>query len=354
MFDVSFHKVLFVGLGGAGQRHLRILRSLLPESTTFSAYRHTAATPLLRPDFTVDERSSVESEYGLRRFESLDSAFADRPDLTVISTPTSRHRAPMMLAMAAGSAVIVEKPWAEDLEGFAAFREGMLSRDLPFLISFQRRFHPLIAAASDAIARGVIGKAITASFSVFSNVPAWHPYEDWRLLYAVQPELGGGVLLTEIHEIDLANWFFGLPSSVFCSGGNWSGEKLGVEDTVQLTLMHTGLSVVVTLCFMHKKPSRRFHVAGTEGDIVWDADGNRLTITRFGEPVDERSDPQFSNDAMFVAQARRFVSDWTPADSRESLAAAGGSLAVVDAARRSMASGCSEPVDGSIVSGIRG
>jgi predicted dehydrogenase len=351
---VSFRKVLFVGLGGAGQRHLRILRRLLPDITVCSAYRHTATTPLLRADFTVDERSSVESEYGVKRFESLESAFADRPDLTVIATPTSCHRAAMMRAMEAGSAVLVEKPWAENLDEFAAFRDGMLSKDLPFLISFQRRFHPLIAAARDAIARGVIGKPIAASFTVFSNVRAWHPYEDWHQLYAVQPQLGGGVLLTEIHEIDLANWFFGLPDGVFCRGGNWSGEKLGVEDTVQLTLTYAGLSVQMTLCFMHEKQGRQFHVAGTEGDIVWDADGNRLTIMRFGEPVEQRAEPQFSNDAMFVAQAQRFVSGWTQADSRESLAAAGGSLAVVDAARRSMASGCIEPVDSSVVSGIRG
>lgn len=341
---MTFRKVLFVGLGGAGQRHLRILKRLLPKQTAFSAYRSTGRTPLLRADFSVEDQGTVEAQYGVRKFESMEEAFADRPDLTVIANPTSRHREPMMLAMRAGSGVLVEKPWAESLYGFADFQVGMTSRRLPFLISFQRRFHPLIADARAAIAAGTIGKPVAASFTAYSNIPAWHPYEDWRGLYAVRPELGGGVLLTEIHEIDLANWFFGLPEKVFASGGNRGREPLDVEDTAQLTLMYAGFSAQITICFMHEKSARRFHVAGTAGEIEWDADGNRLAITRFPGGVENRADPGFSNDAMFEAQAKQFVSSWTQEDSSESLAAAGNSLAVVDAARRSMTSGRAEPV----------
>ena len=34
---MQINKILFLGLGGAGQRHLRIFRSLLDESVEFSA-----------------------------------------------------------------------------------------------------------------------------------------------------------------------------------------------------------------------------------------------------------------------------------------------------------------------------
>ena len=276
---MSFSKVWFVGLGGAGQRPLRIFRQLLPESTVFTAYRRIGATPLLRPNFTVDEQSTVEATYRLQTFASLEAAFADGPDLTVVSTPTSCHREPMMMAMEAGSGVYVEKPWAENLQGFQKFRDGMVAKNLSFHISFQRRYHPQIARARQAVTSGVIGRPLAATFTVYSHVPSWHPYEDWRSLYAVRPDLGGGVLLTEIHEIDLSNWFFGLPEAVFCSGGNRSAERLAVEDTVQMTLLYADFSVQITLCFMHKKPSRGFHVAGTNGDIHWDGATNRLTVT---------------------------------------------------------------------------
>ncbi|HBN07150.1 MAG TPA: hypothetical protein DD435_00380 [Cyanobacteria bacterium UBA8530] len=340
---MSFSKVLFVGLGGAGQRHLRILRELLPDAD-FSAFRSKGMTPLLRPDFTVDEHNTVEAAYRLRRFDSLEEAFADKPDLTVISTPTTFHRDPMSMAMKAGSGVLVEKPWAENLEGFSEFREGILSKRLPFHISFQRRFHPLIAQAHRAMVSGSIGRPLVANFTVFSHVPSWHPYEDWRALYAVRPDLGGGVLLTEIHEIDLAHWFFGLPEAVFCSGGNRSAERLEVEDTAQLTLLYSGFSVQITLCFMHKKAGRRYHIAGTDGDILWEEAGNRLLITHFEGASESLSDPLYTNEAMFVAQAERFLLSWTENETKESLAAAAGALAIVEAARRSLSSGAAEPV----------
>jgi len=342
---MSFSNILFIGLGGAGQRHLRIIRQLLPETTVFTAYRRTRETPLLRANFTVDDKNTVESKYKLQMFDNMESAFANNPDLTVISTPTSCHREPMMMALEAGSAVLVEKPWAESLEGFKSFKDGIQGKGLSFLISFQRRFHPLITKANNALKSGAIGHPIAATFTVYSNVPTWHLYEDWRNLYAVRSDLGGGVLLTEIHEIDLANWFFGLPRAVFCSGGNRAAESLDVEDTVQMTLIYEAFSVQITLCFMHKKVSRSFNIAGTNGDIRWNDADNTLVITPFNAITEEYSEPNFSNDSMFMTQTKKFVENWTDKDTTESLLAAGGSLAIVEAAKRSLGSGNVEIVE---------
>lgn len=344
---MKFRKVLFVGLGGAGQRHLRILHKLLPKGTVFSAYRRTGATPLLRSDFTVDDddENTVESAYGLHIFDNLESAFADGPNLTVVSTPTSFHREPMLMAAEAGSGVLVEKPWAESLQGFSEFKEKILGKKLPFHISFQRRFHPQIARTHQAVTLGEIGRPVVATFIVYSNVPSWHLYEDWRSLYAVRSDMGGGVLLTEIHEIDLANWFFGLPDAVFCSGGNRSLEKMTVEDTVQMTLLYSEFSVQITLCFMHKKPSRSFHIVGTSGEIHWNDITNKLTVTSFTTPNEVDPTPVFTNDEMFVAQAERFLKNWTIDDTEQSLSAAANSLAIVEAAKRSMQSGHAEATE---------
>ena len=59
-----FKCILFLGLGGAGQRHLRILKEALP-STKMIGVRRTGKTPVLRPDFTVKKGATLESEYGL-------------------------------------------------------------------------------------------------------------------------------------------------------------------------------------------------------------------------------------------------------------------------------------------------
>jgi predicted dehydrogenase len=341
---LNFAKVLFLGLGGAGQRHLRIFKKLLPDNTIFSTYRSKAKTPLLNENFTVNNQNTIESAYNLKTFRNLELAFADEPDLTVISTPTSLHKSLMMMAIDAKSGVFVEKPWAESSVGFLEFHDDLLRKNLPFHISFQRRFHPQIIHIRQALISGAIGKIVTANFTVFSHVPSWHRYEDWQQLYAVRSEMGGGVLLTEIHEIDLANWFFGLPDKVFCTGGNLCLEKLKVEDTVNLTLLYQNFSVQLTLCFMHKAPSRHIHLTGTKGDICWDGNINSLKISLFDGSLEVNNTLNLSAEAAFVAQAEKFLFDWSLEDTIESLSAAANSLKIVEAAKRSMKSGKVESI----------
>ena len=167
---------------------------------------------------------------------------------------------------------------------------------------------------------------------------------NWHNLYAVRSDLGGGVLLTEIHEIDLACWFFGMPDAVFCSGGNRASEKIEVEDTVQMTLLYDNFSVQITLCFMHEKPSRNFHIAGTGGDIKWVDGINELTTTSFNGLSKVYAESDFSNDTMFESQAEKFINHWTREDTVNSLSAAFCSLAIVETAKRSMESGRAEKI----------
>jgi predicted dehydrogenase len=329
-------RVLFVGLGGAGQRHLRILRARLPQAR-FTSFRRTGATPVLNPDFTVAAGKSLESEYGLIPVASLDAGLAEKPDLVVISTPSALHLDPMLAAARQGCGILVEKPWSHSLDGFDDFRRAVEASASPFRLSFQRRHHPLLKRVKDLLEQNRLGRVITARFEVGSYVPVWHGYEDWRNLYAVRPELGGGVLLTEIHEIDLAHWFFGTPQSVFCTGGNFGPEKLEVEDTAQLSLDYGGFSAQLSLCFMQKKPRRGLEISGTDGFLTWTQDGNRLTFTDYASgQVEEWAEPAMTNDSMFEAQADALLADFGPGGNDEHLGAAWTSQAVVAAARRSM------------------
>lgn len=328
--------VLFVGLGGAGQRHLRILRARLPDAR-FMALRRRGVTPLLNPDFSVSEGRTLEEVYGIERMNTLEAGLAQRPDLVVISTPSSLHLESMMAAARYGAGILVEKPWSHTLAGFDAFRRAVEDGGGAFRISFQRRFHPFVARVRELVTGGALGRIVSATFIVGSYVPSWHPYEDWHGLYAVRPELGGGVLLTEIHEIDLAHWFFGVPERVFCVGGNFGPEPLAVEDTAQLTLDYGAFSVQLSLCFMQKKPRRGLEIAGTLGHLSWDADGNRTIHTHYASGRrEETADPAFVNDSMFEAQADAMLGNLSPLGSEEALKAAWVSQAVVAAAKRSM------------------
>ena len=47
-----------------------------------------------------------------------------------------------------------------------------------------------------------------------SYVPEWHKYENHKELYACNKDLGGEVILTECHEIDILSNIFGEPLDI--------------------------------------------------------------------------------------------------------------------------------------------
>ncbi len=342
---MQINKILFVGLGGAGQRHARMFKSRLPKDTEFSAFRRTRTTPLLNADFSVAKDGDVESHYGFKIFDTLEAALNNKPDLLVISTPSSLHLDLMLEAAKRGIGVFVEKPATHTLQGLADFAALAREKKLPFFISFQRRHHPQLRRVAELMKSATLGKIISAEFNVASYVPAWHVYEDHKDLYACRKELGGGVLLTEIHEIDLCCWYFGRPDTVFCRGGNFGEEKLDVEDTAHLVLAYQNFSVQINLCFMQRHNRRDFSIAGTHGYLAWNQVGNVLAIEDYATgATDRQSEDGFTNDGMFNNQIDHFLNEFGTEDTAAQLEAAQVSVAVVEAAKLSMTTGRAEPL----------
>ncbi|MGC1646221.1 MAG: gfo/Idh/MocA family oxidoreductase, partial [Candidatus Sulfotelmatobacter sp.] len=61
-------KILIVGLGGIGQRHLRNLRTLLGDDVDILAYRVRKLSQVITPTLQVDADRDVERDYHLRVF----------------------------------------------------------------------------------------------------------------------------------------------------------------------------------------------------------------------------------------------------------------------------------------------
>jgi predicted dehydrogenase len=337
---MQLNKILFLGLGGAGQRHLRIFKSLLGEKVEFSAYRKTNKTPNLNSDFTINNKVNISEEYGIRLFDSFEESLENKPDLVVISTPSSLHQEIALKAAQNNINIFVEKPFSNTLHGFDEFKNSVIQNKLYFYISFQRRFHPYLAKINKIIKQGKLGKIITANFNVGSYVPEWHPYEDYNELYACRKDLGGGVLLTEIHELDLCYWYFGLPDFVNCIGGKYSNTDIDVEDTANIVLDYSDFSVNVNLSFMQKYNRRDLYIAGTDGYVEWNQIGNNLKFVDYktGKEYAE-ADNLYSNDNMFISQTKYILNDLHLSDNVKYLDVAKSTLSIVDAAKQSMNNG---------------
>jgi predicted dehydrogenase len=331
-------KVLIAGLGSVGQRHARNLRSLLGDDLELLAYRSRYSSPAIRADLTVDTAVDAEAELGVCAFDDLDAALAERPDAVVVANPSHLH-VPVALAGArAGAHLLVEKPLSHTLDGVDELGAAVDAAGVACIVGYQLRFDPGFQLVQQLVRDGGLGTLLAARISYGEYLPGWHPYEDYRLSYAARAEQGGGVVLTQIHDLDLTLALFGVPRRVFAVGGKRSSLEIDVEDVVEMQLDFDGLPVHIHQDFVRHPPVRTYEILGEAGSVLWDQRGGTVAVTRDGETDvhalgHDRNEP-------FVAELRHFLACIAGSERPVvGLAEAAASLRVALAAKRSLSTG---------------
>jgi predicted dehydrogenase len=343
-------RILIVGLGAAGQRHARNLRRLLGDDVELLAVRRRGGGPALDDALRPKPGLSPEESLGIRVFSDLDVALAESPDGVVVADPTSLHMATATAAVAAGCAVLIEKPLSNVWEGVPAFLSAVEAAKVPVLVGFQMRFHPLIERAREILCSGELGRVISASSTYGEYLPGWHPYEDYRQSYAARKDLGGGVMLTQIHDIDILGWLFGWPSAVYSVGGHLSDLEVDVDDAA-VTLWAApvdGRAIPVHLQqdYVSRPPVRRLDVVTERGGLSLDLIGTALRAwdSEAGTAIEE-SPGEFDRNQLFLAEMAHFLECIEGrAVPRISATDAAKSLAVALAGLRSQSTGAVERV----------
>lgn len=281
-------------MGGIGQRHLRNLRALCGNDAEIIAYRVRGQTHVVTPDLNADLSRNVEQEYSTHVFHSLDEALCQRPTLAFICNPSNMHIPVAQACIHAGCDIFIEKPLSDSLDGTASLVRITADLERIAMVGYQLRFHPCVRKLTETIQSGILGNLLTVRATVGENLTKWHPYEDYRQMYASRADLGGGVVITQIHEFDYLYSLFGMPDQVYAVGGHWSDLEIDVEDTSS-TLMTFRINGRLLPVHLHQDylqwpPSRQCEVVGDRGKAIMDL--RTLTVTTFQR---DRSDPDVSS-----------------------------------------------------------
>ncbi len=97
------------------------------------------------------------------------------------------------------------------------------NNNLQAVIGYQMRFHPCVKRLAELVREKTVGRTLSVRAEIGEYMPGWHTYEDYRQMYASRQDLGGGVILSQIHEFDYLYWLFGLPRSIYTR--RWSFEQ---------------------------------------------------------------------------------------------------------------------------------
>jgi predicted dehydrogenase len=338
-------KALFVGLGGIGQRHVRNLRAVLGDRVEILAYRVRRLGHTLTDKLDIQAGVDVEKKYDIRVHDSLDAALEQQPDVAFICNPTSLHIPVARRACQAGCHLFLEKPVADNLEGVGELVEEVEKRRLVTYVGYHYRFHPCLRALSSLLQRGVIGSVLAVRAEVGEYLPGWHPYEDYRQSYAARKDLGGGVILSQIHDLDYLYWLFGFPRRVYAVGGHLSNLEVDVEDvaSILMELPVDGRIIPVHLHqdYLQRPPSRTCQVIGDKGKILVDLRGLRLSLyDEQGRLADTQEFGGFERNLLFLKEMEHFLACVAGEESSMVPIRDGvQSLRMALAARESMATG---------------
>jgi predicted dehydrogenase len=297
-------RVLIAGLGAIGQRHARNLRAVYGADLELHAFRRRRLPHVVTEWLERDDSQDVERELEATVFTHLDAALAARPDAVFVCTPSSQHVEIAQRAADAGCHLFIEKPVSHTLDGIERLRETVAAKELIAVVGCQWRYHPCVRWFRDALRAGSFGRILRAEIDYAEYLPGWHAYEDYRRSYAARADLGGGVVLTQIHDYDLAWWLFGPCRRVEASGGHLSSLDIDVEDTVDAVLACDGATVNVRQSFACRSRRRTIAVTGERGSATADLLESRITTD--SGPVADAGLTDVPRNQMFMDEVRNF------------------------------------------------
>lgn len=321
--------MLVVGCGSIGLRHLRNARTL--------GVRDTLA-------FDPDPRArGSAAALGAEVVGSLDEAWARSPTLALVATPTSHHLAVARAAIAHGCDLFIEKPLAASLEGVDELVEEAREAGTIALVACNMRFHHGPSTIKRLVTDGVAGQITSVLIDAGHYLPDWHPEADYRQGYSARSDLGGGVVLDGIHEIDYCRWIFGEVQAVSAMGGRLSRLEIDTEDTANILLQLAGGSVAaVHLDYVQRAYARSCKVIGDRGTITWDMNAGvvRWFDAEHKRWHDEPAPDGYGVNEMYVAELRHLLGCLAGSERpMHDLADAQSVLAIALAAKRSMTTG---------------
>lgn len=247
-------KILVVGAGSIGKRHLKNLKTL-----------------------GVKHIGIVDPVLGLPSY-SLKEALKEKWDAVFICSPSSTH---MKIALEVAKHKIpmfIEKPLSHNLQGISLLKKATQNIK-PIMIGYNIDFHPQFKKIQAILKKKILGKiwGVRGEFGYY--LPDWRPGTDYAKSYSAKKALGGGILLDDIHEINLIYNLFGHIKNTFGLIKKQSDLKIDTEDYAEIILQfQNGIIGQIHMDYLQRDYSRHLKIIGENGTLIWDLANAKLDL----------------------------------------------------------------------------
>jgi hypothetical protein len=283
-------KSLVIGYGSIGKRHAANLATLGHE---VSLLRH--------------KRAGVPAGT-FREFYDLEEALAiAKPDFAVVASPTPNHAADAARLVERGVPMLLEKPPALDLASTLELQQLMARRGFKkYDLAFNMRCYPPLRFIKDQLPG--LGKVFAMRVAAGSYLPGWRPTVDYRQTTSARAELGGGVHIELVHEVDYILWFLGMPEKVVAQVARIGNLEINSADICSAMLLYAEGSVVqLHLDYLSQKNLRGCQIIAERGTLEWSFVDRAVMVHN---PKPERVfelKPDYDFNDTYLEQLRNFV-----------------------------------------------
>ena len=230
-YDIT--KAAIIGCGSIGQRHIRNLRKL-------------GIADIVALRSRKGHYQDLPAELAVHEVDDWQKLFEQGVDIAIVSNPTSMHMDTASRLLGYAKGLFVEKPLGDSIDKIDKFLEQVEKSKTILYVGYNLVFHKGVQVVKEFLRKNDIGAPLSFQAQVGHWLPEWHPYEDFKKAYYARKDLGGGVIMTLIHEIHLAQEFFGDVASVY--GLISPSDVLPLEvDTIADLMMHHKSGVVSQL-----------------------------------------------------------------------------------------------------------
>ena len=260
--------ICIIGKGSIGKKHGKIFKKL----------GHKVS--FLRSSIKASRKKILLNSNEYNNYKELKKF---NFDLYVICNPTSLHLSAIKKIIKKNINIFIEKPLVSNLKDLNKIKKYYQKYNINLFAGYVLRYDPRIIYIKNKIKKD-LKKIKYANFFLQTYMPSWHPKENYKTSYASQKKLGGGVLLTCSHEINLSIFLFGEAEEVFCTYTR-SFLNTDVENSIILIIKHkNNITTNITLDFSSKNEEKRnFQVYLEKNTYSWDIKKQRILVNQSGK-----------------------------------------------------------------------
>lgn len=292
-------KILVIGCGSIGKRHIRNLKSISKNIEIFSFDKKKENLKLVEEKYKAVPITNLSETISKEKFHGA-----------LICTPPSSHIEFAKKLIKYNIPLFIEKPLSHNFQRIDNFAREIKRKKIPILVGYNLHFHPGVILVKQLIKKNKIGNILSVRIDAGQHLPDWHPKENYRKMYTARKDLGGGIILDGSHEIDYLLWLLenARPKEIFCFADKISNLDVETEDTAEILLkFHTGVIANIHLDFTQRVYSRSCKLIGENGTIVWDYPKNQVELYLANKKKWQIFNLNFIANEMYIKEMKHFL-----------------------------------------------